>query len=80
MHSTYTDAYKRPLMSAPLAAFAQPLGHAWHGESGTEPRQLLSYVEARRKIYVPAFESVIKNVPAVRDEVVALARAATQVS
>ncbi len=57
----------------------QVVGYAWNGEKGNEPRQLLSCVEARHKIYLPAFEWVIENVPAVRQEVVALAEAATQV-
>ena len=55
------------------------VGHAWQGENGDQPRQLLSYVEARRKIYLPAFHWVIENAPAVKQEVIKLARAATEV-
>ncbi len=79
-HGAHADLGVLPPLPAPSAIAMQVEGHAWHGERGDEPRQLLSYVEARRKIYVPAFTWVIENVPAVRNEVVALARAATQVS
>ena len=57
---------------------AQVAGHAWNGKNGDETRRLLSYEEARRKIYLPAFHWVNENVEAVRTEVTNLARAATQ--
>lgn len=55
-------------------------GHAWCGEDGTKERCLLGYVDARKKIYVPALHWVLENVSNVKEELRNLVQAATQVS
>jgi hypothetical protein len=58
---------------------AQCLGHAWSGDQGNEPVQRLQYVEARIKIYIPAFQWVLDNVPNVQAALRKVAEAALKV-
>jgi hypothetical protein len=65
--------------SAHFPTLMQCLGHAWKGEHGAGPVQSLQYVEAREKIYLPAFQWVLDNVPAVQAALRRVAEEALQV-
>lgn len=56
----------------------QVLGHAWYGGSGSSGggRVLLPYVQARKKIYLPAYEWVLDH--KVQPELRRIAQAALQ--
>ena len=60
MHSFRNDTMKD--IKRTVRKFGRPLGH----QNGVYSKELLSYLEAKRLIYAPAYKYVLENVPKVK--------------